>query len=90
VRFLRGIFGGDRDAPDGREESEAPDMPSEDAGPDNEAEQQRDLDVLRDEQRQFDDLTQRQQRYAQYAWQPPPQGGDRRADDPDPTPDDAR
>jgi hypothetical protein len=29
----------------------------------------------------LDELSQRQLRYAAYAWQPPRQGGDRRADD---------
>jgi hypothetical protein len=39
--------------------------------------------VLRGEQERLDDLAQRQLRYAQYAWQPPAQGGERRADDGD-------
>jgi hypothetical protein len=46
-------------------------------------ERERELGLLRDEGRRFDELTQRQLRYARYAWQPPSQGGDRRADDPD-------
>ncbi len=41
------------------------------------------LDVLRTEQERLDDLAQRQLRYADYAWQPPAQGGERRADDGD-------
>ena len=44
-------------------------------------EQARDLDVLRDEQSRLDELAQRQLRYADYAWEPPAQGGSRRADD---------
>jgi len=44
-------------------------------------ERQHELDVLRGEQERLDDLAQRQLRYAQYAWQPPAQGGERRADD---------
>jgi hypothetical protein len=38
-------------------------------------------EVLRAEQDRLDDLAQRQLRYAAYAWQPPAQGGERRADD---------
>ena len=33
------------------------------------------------EQERLDELQQRQLRYASYAWQPPDQGGERRADD---------
>jgi hypothetical protein len=46
-------------------------------------ERQHELDVLRGEQERLDELAQRQLRYAQYAWQPPAQGGERRADDRD-------
>ena len=46
-------------------------------------ERQHELDVLRGEQERLDDLAQRQLRYAEYAWQPPAQGGERRADDRD-------
>jgi hypothetical protein len=46
-------------------------------------EREHELDVLRSEQERLDDLAQRQLRYAQYAWEPPRQGGDRRADDGD-------
>ena len=41
------------------------------------------LDLLRSEQERLDELAQRQLRYAEYAWQPPRQGGDRRAEDAD-------
>ncbi|HEX5013303.1 MAG TPA: hypothetical protein VFV72_04015 [Candidatus Limnocylindrales bacterium] len=44
-------------------------------------ERQHELDVLRSEAERMDELTRRQLRYADYAWQPPPQGGERRADD---------
>ena len=44
-------------------------------------ERNHELQILRDEQARLDDLSQRQLRYAQYAWQPPAQGGTRRADD---------
>jgi hypothetical protein len=39
--------------------------------------------LARAEQDRLDDLSQRQLRYAAYAWQPPRQGGERRADDDD-------
>ena len=45
------------------------------------AERDRDLELARGEQDRLDELSQRQLRYAKYAWQPPRQGGDRRADD---------
>jgi hypothetical protein len=41
------------------------------------------LDLLRGEQDRLDALQQRQLRYANYAWEPPAQGGERRADDQD-------
>ena len=44
------------------------------------------LEMLRAEQDRLDELAQRQLRYADYAWQPPAQGGERRADDGDTTP----
>jgi hypothetical protein len=46
-------------------------------------EREHELEVLREEQDRLGDLAQRQLRYAQYAWQPPAQGGERRADDGD-------
>jgi hypothetical protein len=49
------------------------------------AEREHELDILRGEQERLDELTQRQLRYADYAWQPPAQGGERRADDTDET-----
>jgi hypothetical protein len=41
------------------------------------------LEVLREDQARLDELAQRQLKYAQYAWTPPAQGGERRADDAD-------
>ncbi len=76
MKFLRRVLGGDGDAgtPD-----VAPINPSEiDA-----SEREHELDVLRDEQERLDELAQRQLKYANYAWTPPPQGGERRADDTD-------
>lgn len=74
VSFLRRLLG--REAP-----SEF-DAPVDDAAVDA-AEREHELDVLRGEQERLDDLAQRQLRYADYAWQPPAQGGERRADDRD-------
>ena len=51
------------------------------------AERARDLELARAEQDRLDELSQRQLRYAAYAWQPPRQGGERRADDDDKSPD---
>ena len=48
-------------------------------------ERARELEVLRGEQERLGDLAQRQLRYAAYSWQPPAQGGERRADDEDRT-----
>jgi len=47
------------------------------------AERAYDLELAREEQGRLDELSQRQLRYAAYAWQPPRQGGERRADDDD-------
>ena len=44
------------------------------------------LDLLREEQERLDELRERQLRYAEHAWQPPAQGGERRADDADADP----
>ena len=41
------------------------------------------LELARAEQDRLDELQQRQLRYASYAWEPPAQGGERRADDQD-------
>lgn len=48
-------------------------------------ERRHELHLLREEQERLDELAQRQLRYADYAWQPPAQGGERRADDRDAT-----
>ena len=77
--ILRRLFGGGE--PDGGERTAAEsefDPARADA-----AEREHELDLLRGERERLDELTQRQLRYADYAWQPPPQGGERRADDKD-------
>jgi hypothetical protein len=50
---------------------------------DDAAERAYEAALLRDEQARLDELVQRQLRYADYAWQPPAEGGERRADDGD-------
>ena len=46
-------------------------------------ERDHELEILREDQARLDELAQRQLKYAQYAWTPPAQGGERRADDAD-------
>ena len=72
--FLRRLLGGQEAVP----ETLAPDPAAIES-----EERARDLEMLREEQARFDELAQRQLRYADYAWQPPAQGGERRADDAD-------
>ena len=74
--FLRRLFGGD--PADG-----ATAVASFDEAAAEAEEREHELDVLRGEQERLDELAQRQLRYAHYAWQPPAQGGERRADDQD-------
>jgi hypothetical protein len=81
VGFLRRLFGGgssvDQPASDDHAGETVGDVT---AGPD-EAERAHELEVLREDQARQDDLIRRQQRYAAYSWEPPKQGGERRADD---------
>ena len=75
--FLRRLFGGDgSDAPGG----EAGDVLAGSATIDEE-ERARELELARFDQERVSDLVRRQQRYAARSWTPPPEGGDRRADD---------
>jgi hypothetical protein len=76
--FLKRLFGGNSEtAPD--EPPAAPLSPAE-----LEAEERaHELELARGEQDRLSDLQQRQLRYAEYAWEPPAQGGTRRADDED-------
>jgi hypothetical protein len=80
MSFLRRLLGGE--ARSGASATPSPDPSDGDTGADAE-ELHHELDLLRGEQERLDELMQRQLRYAQYAWQPPAQGGERRADDPD-------
>jgi hypothetical protein len=75
--FLKRLLGGG----DGETSAHAPVDPAEAEA----AERQHELEVLREEQERMDELTRRQLRYADYAWTPPAQGGERRADDLDPS-----
>ena len=76
--FLRRLLGGNEPATTGP--TSAPANPAELEA----AEREHELEVLRAEQERLDELTQRQLRYEKYAWQPPAQGGERRAEDNDP------
>jgi hypothetical protein len=75
VGFLRRLLGG-RAAP-------AVDEPPVDQGELEASERQHEHDILAGENERLDELQQRQLRYADYAWQPPTQGGEKRADDTD-------
>jgi hypothetical protein len=80
MNVLRRWFGGgDREAPEPRD-SAAPSEPV-DATELDSLERAHELEMARAEQERLDELQQRQLRYASYAWQPPDQGGERRADD---------
>jgi len=84
MSFLRRLLGSS--APVDSDRSEPEDAAAEVAAPPAQLdalEREHELDVLRAEQQRLDELQQRQLRYAQYAWQPPAQGGERRADDED-------
>jgi hypothetical protein len=70
---LRRLFGGSKAA--------APPTSEVDPAAVEAEERARDLELLKEDQARFDDLAQRQMRYAEYAWEPPAQGGERRADD---------
>jgi hypothetical protein len=74
--FLRKLLGGDAD-------TKEPTAPSVDPAEIEAEERARDLELLREEQGRMDELRLRQLRYADYAWQPPAQGGERRSGDED-------
>ena len=76
MSLLRRLLG----RPD-RDEPPAPAPPSVDDV--ETAERDHEREVLRAESERLDELRQRQLRYAAHAWTPPPQGGERRADDED-------
>ena len=84
--FLRRLLGGgergdgdgDGDAASGR----TPAAPA-DAATIEAEERARELELARFDQDRTSDLVRRQQQYADRSWTPPPQGGERRADDVD-------
>lgn len=81
--FLRRWLGGtERDAPASDDADDAADAaaPARSADLDS-LERAHELEMALAEQERLDELQQRQLRYASYAWQPPDQGGERRADD---------
>jgi hypothetical protein len=77
--FLRRLLGGG-EAPRDEHEAASIDPAELDA-----AEREHELEMLRADQERLDELTQRQLRYAKYAWEPPAQGGEKRAEDNDST-----
>ena len=79
IGFLRRLLGGDSTSPSSETETPPGDGPTQT----EDDERARDLELLREEQDRLDDLARRQLRYADYAWEPPAQGGERRADDGD-------
>ncbi len=78
--FLKRLFGGSSEAgPDEPRRAPRRQRPAE-----LEAEERaHELELARGEQDRLSDLQQRQLKYAEYAWEPPAQGGTRRADDED-------
>jgi hypothetical protein len=85
---LRRFLGGDRGADDpagGPKDAEGAtseaDVASADPAEDP-AERAYELELLREEGERLSELVRRQLRYADHAWHPPAQGGERRADDP--------
>jgi hypothetical protein len=95
--FLRRLFGGGGED-DGRGAADVGGTGAADVGgtgaadrgaaPDtdlsvDEAERAHELELARLEAARLDELQQRQLRFADYAWTPPAQGGERRADDED-------
>ncbi len=83
--FLRRRLRGSADATNSPTAPSANDAPADPVDVDA-MERDYELDLLRDEQGRLDELQQRQLRYANYAWEPPAQGGERRSDDEDATP----
>jgi hypothetical protein len=82
--FLRRLLGGSDERPATPDSATGDALAPSSAVPDAEtSEQAYELDLLRGEQDRLDELRQRQLRYADYAWQPPAEGGTRRADDGD-------
>jgi hypothetical protein len=83
--FLRRLLGGtDEREPSATNDVERSGAESSPATTDPDADERAyELALLREEQARLDEFVERQQRYAAYAWQPPAEGGTRRADDGD-------
>jgi hypothetical protein len=79
VGFLRRLLGGEPTEPEPLESADAAEADA--------AEEAYQRDLLRGEHQRLTDLQRRQLRYSNYAWQPPAQGGERRAGDADGEPD---
>ena len=82
MSFLRRLLGGGSEESGNGAAAPAPAMESEPADDRSADDTERDYEreLLREEARRLDELQQRQLRYADKAWTPPPQGGERRAD----------
>jgi hypothetical protein len=82
--FLRRIFGGGRGDDPEDKSAAGVDGDGEGGSADPDAEErEHELTLLRAEAERLDELTQRQLKYAEHSWEPPAQGGERRADDGD-------
>jgi hypothetical protein len=80
MSFLRRLLGGDEGATNGSTPAGPPEGEALDP---NEAERLHERDLMRAENERLDELRRRQLKYADRAWTPPAQGGERRADDED-------
>ena len=80
MSFLRRLLGGDDARPPERDGTDEDSTPPIDA---DEAERLHERELLMAENERLDDLRRRQLKYADKAWTPPAQGGERRADDED-------
>jgi len=81
--FLRRLLGGSGSGADDSGAEGDDTAGTEAAAAADADERAHELELARAEQDRLDELQQRQLRYAKYAWQPPAQGGERRADDED-------
>ncbi len=78
--ILRRLLGGAVSEPADSQQA----APTESAAELDALERDRELELLRADHERLDELQQRQLRYSSYAWEPPAQGGERRAEDNDP------
>ena len=78
MSFLRRLLGGGDPSDEAVRAGAAPPATNAEI---EEAEREHEREVMRAEAERLDDLRRRQLRYEQHAWTPPPQGGERRADD---------